>query len=185
MWTCIDNLDIFHFNLLLCHNLNVVIPTTVLNFYSKFIILWGLWRGFPDRILVPFTTISIHAWKSSLMYLESPSNLKVSRLTVKCSQGWQQHRLPAVLNCMLCSASALLYDLIPSSLHLSVPEFPHLWHWNNHICHLLTIQEYQHKVFKRTTKGWCGTIVITKCTMLSCKSTMLKISGFKPIKGYL
>lgn len=138
------------------------------------IILWGLRRGFPDGILVTLTTISIYDWKISLMCREGPVNLQASRLTVKGSQWWQQHQLPAVLNCVLCSASALLYDPIPPSLHLSVPEFPHLQHWNNYICHLLTIEKYQHKAFKSTTKGWGGTRFI-KLIKLFCKSAMLKI----------
>lgn len=128
--------------MLLCHNLNIINPaTTVLNFYSKFMITvrpikwfsrWDTWAIYNY----------IHTdWKLSLKCLEGPSNLKVSRLTVKCSQWWQQHQLPAVLNCVLCSASALLYDPIPPSLHLSVPECPHLQHWNNCICHLLTVHE--------------------------------------------
>lgn len=123
-------------------------------------------KGFPRGILVTFT-------KTFLRYGEVPSNLKVRRLTVKCHQWWQQHQLPAVLNCVLCSASALLYDQVHPSLHLSVPEFPQLQHWSNDICHLLTIEEYHHKAFKSTTKGWGGTRCI-KFTMLFCKSAMLK-----------
>lgn len=174
----------FSFNLLLCHNLNVVIPPTVLNFYSKFmIILWGPWRSFSDGTLVPFTTISIYGWKSFIMYLEGPSNLKVSRLTVKCSQDGNS---PSCLQSWTVCSALLLPCCMTQSLHPFISLCLSFLICNIGLIIYVTYLLYRNtdgKPLKALQKlGWYDSYQMYNAI---CKSIMLKIPGFKLTKRCL
>ena len=145
---------------LLLYNLNAANPaTTVLNSDSKFmVILWDLAKAFLNKLLVPFTAMSTSDWKASFLDLEGP-----------LSSGWADSLWSALAACHP-ELQALL-----QSLHLSVPEFPHLQHWNNHIRHLLTVQGTNAKPLKALTKVG-GDARLINNTVLWCKPAMLKIS---------
>lgn len=130
------------------------------------IILWGLWSCFPDGILVTFITI----WLKDFPQVSGRTltSRSADSLWNAVSDG---NSTSCLQSCTVCSALWSLHPFILSSFCAWVS---HLQHWNNYICHLFTTQEFQHKAFKSTTKGWGG-IRLIKLTMLFCKSEILMI----------
>lgn len=85
-----------HSNLLLCHHLNIVKPTTtVLNVYSKFMItLWSLWRGYPDGAIQTGHHVTerfpSRIWKAPLILRSADSlwNAVSDGNSASCPQSW-------------------------------------------------------------------------------------------------